>query len=157
MIAVYLHPCNTLCYRSSSYQGGHSGASTYREKGLGHCNLLMFTIILKYLVRQQLEADIERLTSDKADLLTRLQCFEKDLKTANECECPCARSMQLSVISLCLVLIMREKAVSGMLATTSRGDGGVKETIRQKSVSDIAVQTTTEEGQVPLPVSGANS
>ena len=32
--------------------------------------------------RQQLVADIERLTSDKADLLTRLQ----DLKAANECE-----------------------------------------------------------------------
>ena len=31
-------------------------------------------------------ADIERLTSDKADLLTRLQSYEEDLKTANECE-----------------------------------------------------------------------
>ena len=31
-------------------------------------------------------ADIERLTSDKADLLTSLQCYEEDLKTANECE-----------------------------------------------------------------------
>ena len=36
--------------------------------------------------RQQFVADIERLTSDKADLLTRLQCCEEDLKTANECE-----------------------------------------------------------------------
>ena len=36
--------------------------------------------------RQQLVADNERLTSDKADLLTRLQCCEEDLKTANECE-----------------------------------------------------------------------
>ena len=36
--------------------------------------------------RQQLVADIERLTSDKADLLTRLQCYEEDLKTTNECE-----------------------------------------------------------------------
>ena len=35
-------------------------------------------------------ADIERLTSDKADLLTRLQCCEEDLRTANECEnCSC--------------------------------------------------------------------
>ena len=48
--------------------------------------LLMFTIILNYLERQQLVADNERLTSDKADLLTRLQCCEEDLKTANECE-----------------------------------------------------------------------
>ena len=31
-------------------------------------------------------ADIERLTSDKADLLTRLHCYEEDLKIANECE-----------------------------------------------------------------------
>ena len=31
-------------------------------------------------------ADIERLTSDKADLLTRLQCCEEDRKTANECK-----------------------------------------------------------------------
>ena len=30
--------------------------------------------------------DIERLTSDKADLFTRLQRCEEDLKTANECE-----------------------------------------------------------------------
>ena len=35
---------------------------------------------------KQLEADIERLTSDKADLVTRLQCCEEDLKAANECE-----------------------------------------------------------------------
>ena len=31
-------------------------------------------------------ADIERLTSDKEDLLTRLKCCEEDLKRANECE-----------------------------------------------------------------------
>ena len=36
--------------------------------------------------RQQIVADIERLTSDKTDLLTRLQCCEEDLKTASECE-----------------------------------------------------------------------
>ena len=36
--------------------------------------------------RQQIVADIERLTSDKADLLTRLQRCEEDLKAANECE-----------------------------------------------------------------------
>ena len=35
---------------------------------------------------QQLVAEIERLSSDKADLLTRLQCYEEELKTANECE-----------------------------------------------------------------------
>ena len=54
------------------------------------------------------------------------------------------------------VLVMREKAISGMLTAANRGDTGVEKTIRRKSVSDIAVQTTTEEGLVPLPVSGAN-
>ena len=34
-------------------------------------------------------ADNERLTSDKADLLIRLQSCEEDLKTANECENYC--------------------------------------------------------------------
>ena len=51
---------------------------------------------------------------------------------------------------------LREKALSGMLAAAGRGDTGMKEveeTIRQNSVSDIAVQTTNEEGLVPLPVS----
>ena len=32
--------------------------------------------------------DIERLTSDRANLLSRLQHCEEDLKTANECEHP---------------------------------------------------------------------
>ena len=36
--------------------------------------------------QQQLVVDIEKLRSDKADLLTRLQCYEEELKTANECE-----------------------------------------------------------------------
>ena len=36
--------------------------------------------------RLQLETDIERLTSDKADLLTRLQYYEEDLRRATECE-----------------------------------------------------------------------
>ena len=31
-------------------------------------------------------ADIERLTSKNNDLLTRLQCCEEELKTANDCE-----------------------------------------------------------------------
>ena len=30
--------------------------------------------------------DMERLTSDKADLLSRLKSYEEDLKAANECE-----------------------------------------------------------------------
>ena len=50
---------------------------------------------------------------------------------------------------------MREKAISGMMVEAGRRDALLKkleETIRQKSVSDIAVQTTTEEGLVPLPV-----
>ena len=56
-----------------------------------------------------------------------------------------------------LVSMMSEKALSGMLAETSWKDTIVKEpeeTIRQKSISDITAQTTTEEELVPLPVSG---
>ena len=36
--------------------------------------------------RQQLVADNARLTSDKADLLTRLKSCEEDLDIANECK-----------------------------------------------------------------------
>ena len=36
--------------------------------------------------QQQLLAENEKLASDKADLLKRIQCYEDDLKTANECE-----------------------------------------------------------------------
>ena len=43
-------------------------------------------VIIFVVEQQQLVADIERLTSDKADLLTRLQCYEEDLKAANDCE-----------------------------------------------------------------------
>ena len=46
----------------------------------------MFTIILNYPVRQQLEKYNKRLTSDKADLLRRLQYCEEALKRANDCE-----------------------------------------------------------------------
>ena len=51
---------------------------------------------------------------------------------------------------------MREKSLSAMLAEKSGRGIGAKElieTIRQESVSEIAVQTTTEEVLVPLPVS----
>ena len=39
-----------------------------------------------YHVTEQLMVDIERLTSDRANLLSRLQHCEEDLKTANDCE-----------------------------------------------------------------------
>ena len=48
--------------------------------------------------------------------------------------------------------MMREKALSGMMAAAGKVDSGVMElaeTIKQKSVSDIAVQLP----EVPLPVS----
>ena len=51
---------------------------------------------------------------------------------------------------------MREKAISGMMSAAGRRDAVVKEleeTVRLKSVSDVAVQTTAEEKIVPLPVS----
>ena len=43
-------------------------------------------MVVVVIERQQLVVDSERLTSDRADLLTRLHCCEEDLKTANECE-----------------------------------------------------------------------
>ena len=49
------------------------------------------------------------------------------------------RTIKQRLPLLILVLILKEKAVSGMLAAAHRGDTGVKQTIRQKSV---AVQTT---------------
>ena len=50
------------------------------------CNHVTVLVFVTVTEQQQFVADIERLTSDKADLLTRLQCCEEDLKTANECE-----------------------------------------------------------------------
>ena len=44
----------------------------------------MYLVLL--IVGQQLETDNERLTSDKTDLIFRLQCYEEDLKAANECK-----------------------------------------------------------------------
>ena len=38
------------------------------------------------LERHQLEANIDKLTIDKANLLSRLQLSEENLKTANECK-----------------------------------------------------------------------
>ena len=45
--------------------------------------------------RQQFVADIERLTSDKTDLHIRLQCYEEDLKAANECNFKCNYYLKL--------------------------------------------------------------
>ena len=47
---------------------------------------VLCTVCCYCIERQQLVADIERLTSDKADLFTRLQCYEEELKSANECK-----------------------------------------------------------------------
>ena len=77
-------------------------------------------------------ADIERLTSDKADLTDRLQCFEEDLKTANECE---NLLCGMSIIFLIAVLKMREKAISGMMAAVHRRDTDVEE--REERISNL--------------------
>ena len=80
-------------------------------------------------------ADIERLTSDKEDLLTKLQCYEEDLKRANECKLVSVYMFN-AVVSLLvyIVLWMREKSISGMLAAIRRGNTGDE---GQKSVSDM--------------------
>ena len=85
----------------------------------------VFTGCCYCIERQQLETDIERLTSDKADLLTRLQCCEEDLKTVNECEIYVIRFF--SILILRLVLRMKDKAISGMMATVHRRDTDVEE------------------------------
>ena len=55
---------------------------TYHKKKTYEYNV-QYIIVAE---REQFVADIERLTSDKEDLLTRLKCCEEELKTANECE-----------------------------------------------------------------------
>ena len=77
-------------------------------------------------------ADIKRLTSDKADLLTRLQCCEEDLKTANECE-NCVITI-FKLIDFISVLRMREKAISGMMVAVHRRDTDVEERLRREGV-----------------------
>ena len=47
---------------------------------------LVHVYLVLLIVGQQLETDNERLTSDKTDLIFRLQCYEEDLKAANECK-----------------------------------------------------------------------
>ena len=72
-------------------------------------------------------ADIERLSSDKADLLTRLQRYEEDLKTANECEI-CVNYGCSSINTVLIsVMRMREKAISGMMKAAHRRDTNVEE------------------------------
>ena len=83
--------------------------------------LFVIVIIITHccycIERQQLEADIERLTSDKADLLTRLQCCEEDLKIATTCESH--YNNEIDILFQLIVSIMREKALSGMLAAAA--------------------------------------
>ena len=69
--------------------------------------------------------DIERLTSDKVDLLTRLQ---EDLKIANDCE-KCVYEHFNTVKYFISVLTMKEKAISGMMAAEHRRDTDVEERI----------------------------
>ena len=77
-------------------------------------------------------ADNERLTSDKADLLTRLRCCEDDLKTVTECENCVMCVFQVNVFTL--VLTMREKAISGMMAAVHRRDTDVE---REERISHL--------------------
>ena len=41
------------------------------------------------LAQEQLEARIVQLTNEKEELHAKLQCYEEELKTANECEISC--------------------------------------------------------------------
>ena len=68
--------------------------------------------------QQQLEADIERLTSDRADLRSKLHCYEEDLKAANERKNWVFQIANTHVTNNS-VLTMREKAISGMMAAAA--------------------------------------
>ena len=68
-------------------------------------------------MRQQLETDIERLTSDRADLRSKLQCCEKYLKEVYECKnwvFQIANTFTINSVSK-----LREKTISGMMAAAA--------------------------------------
>ena len=72
---------------SNLWNSGWFSQQCYSRANLAHkFNTSAHTHTHTHTQAKQLEADIERLTSDKADLVTRLQCCEEDLKAANECE-----------------------------------------------------------------------
>ena len=89
----------------------------YEKKGerfkFGHSHQCLVLLIM----RQQLETDNERLTSDKTDLLFRLQCYEEDLKAANECK---KLGISNNTFTINSVLTMKEKAISGMMVAVHR-------------------------------------
>ena len=92
-------------------------------------------MLLLCIERQKFVEDIERLTSEKADLLTRLKHCKEELKTAKECE-NCV--MDVSYVlwdAIISVSIMREKAVSGMMAASRRTDTDVE--VRKKATSPL--------------------
>ena len=58
------------------------------------------------------------MTSDKTDLISRLQCCENDLKEANECKK--TGYFNLLTFTINSVLTMKGKAISGMMAALDR-------------------------------------
>ena len=84
------------------------------SKGYGTCSIFYYTLELQRL-------KIERLTSE-------LESCKEDLKTANECEHYYNDHTCNYLIHVCIsVLMMRDKAISGMLAASSRRDTDVEE------------------------------
>ena len=75
---------------------------------------------------------MDQLTIDKADLLSRLQLSEENFKTADECE-----NCFLFVVCYLyfIVLRLREKAISGMMAAVHRRDTDVEE--REERISHL--------------------
>ena len=65
-------------------------------------------------------AENEKLTNNKADLLNKLQCYEEDLKTVNECENYIELVFQIDTVKHFAVLRMRERAISGMMTAHVR-------------------------------------
>ena len=48
--------------------------------------ILLLPMSLYHVEREQLEARVDQLSRDKEQLLNRLQCYEVDLRTKDECE-----------------------------------------------------------------------
>ena len=55
-------------------------SAAYKSPTLYRISILLINLFIE---KQQLLADVERLTSDKADLVTR---YEEELRRANECK-----------------------------------------------------------------------
>ena len=113
------------------------------------------------LERQQLEADVRELTKEKKDLLDQLEDYKDDLKAKDDCEIVTVYiGYTWFIFTNCLlfihcslsmsVLIMREKVISASLSQHHKRMEIIPE--RNKSCSNVGVQTVPQDEQGHLPV-----